>query len=186
VGGPSAGDGPSTLIQASLINDSFKGISGVSSVNFSNISSEAVSGSIALERTSDFLRSGNLRFITWEQSAVAGRAVIALDRGTAEQMVQLFSREVADYLSALMAPVATGEKISRQEYLRLVTQVYGAAVSQEIDKAEIRVSINFPGRITLAEGGSFSGSTARFDLNLADLLVLEKNFIYEVRWTAYR
>jgi hypothetical protein len=101
-------------------------------------------------------------------------------------MIAMLSQDVADYLSAVMAPIATGETLTKQQYLSLVTSVYGGGIAREIDSAEIAASINFPGIITAAEGASFSGSTARFRANLADLLTLEKPILYEVKWTPFR
>jgi hypothetical protein len=48
------------------------------------------------------------------------------------------------------------------------------------------VSINFPGTISSVKGGTWTGSTANFDLGLADILSLEKSFSYEVNWTPFR
>jgi hypothetical protein len=189
--------GSAPILDAGLITLSLRDAPGLSSIKLSNTSREAIAGSIGFDRISDFLAASGAtsgatgsapttRFVTWEQGATGGRAVIALDRTTAPQMIELFSRDVSDYLSAIMAPIATGEKLTRQQYLSLVTGIYGAEIAREIETAEITASINFPGVITSAQGASFSGSTARFRANLADLLTLEKPLVYEVRWAPLR
>jgi hypothetical protein len=174
------------VLDAGVISRSLKDAPGVAAAQMRNTSPENIVGSIGFSKISDFLMAGEFRFITWEQGPASGRAVIAIDRSKGPQMIALLSQDVADYLSAVMAPIATGELLSKTEYLRLVTSVYGAAIAREIENAEITASIGFPGHITMAQGGDFSGSTARFRAKLLDLLVLEQPLGYEVRWTPFR
>jgi hypothetical protein len=170
------------VLDAGVISLSLRDAPGISSAQLQNTNPENITGSIGFTKISDFLTAGEFRFITWEQD----RAVIALDRSSGPLMVTMLSQDISDYLSAIMAPIATGEPLSTAEYLRLVTSVYGNAIAREIESAEVSATINFPGRITMVEGGVFSGSTARFRAKLVDLLVLETPLRYEVRWTALR
>jgi hypothetical protein len=167
------------VLDAGVISLSLRDAPGISSAQLQNTNPENITGSIGFTKISDFLTAGEFRFITWEQD----RAVIALDRSSGPLMVTMLSQDISDYLSAIMAPIATGEPLSTAEYLRLVTSVYGNAIAREIESAEVSATITFPGRITMVEGGVFSGSTARFRAKLVDLLVLETPLRYEVRWT---
>jgi hypothetical protein len=72
--------------------------------------------------------------------------------------------------------------LSREEYLALVSSLYGQAVADEISQGSIRASISFPGPISAVKGGTWTGNRAGFDIPLADLLVLETPLVYEVRW----
>jgi hypothetical protein len=81
-----------------------------------------------------------------------------------------------------MAPLATGEVLSRAEYLDLVASVYGRPVADEIAGGRIRASIDFPGPVGAVRGGTFSGKRAEFDIPLLDLLVLEQPLNCEVTW----
>jgi hypothetical protein len=81
-----------------------------------------------------------------------------------------------------MAPIATGEVLTKAEYFALVSSIYGPAVADEIQSGAIHASIRFPGPISAVKGGSWSGSRAEFDIPLADLLVLETPLVYEVQW----
>jgi hypothetical protein len=81
-----------------------------------------------------------------------------------------------------MAPIATGEAMTRSEYLALVASVYGKAIADEIASSSIRASVNFPGTIQRIKGGNFSGRRADFDIPLLDILVLETPLSYEVVW----
>jgi hypothetical protein len=167
------------VLDAGVISLSLRDAPGISSAQLQNTTLENIAGSIGFTKISDFLTAGEFRFITWEQN----RAVIALDRSSGPLMVTMLSQDISDYLSAIMAPIATGEPLSTAEYLRLVTSVYGNAIAREIESAEVSATITFPGRITMVEGGVFSGSTARFRAKLIDLLVLETPLRYEVHWT---
>jgi hypothetical protein len=174
------------VLDAGVIARSLQGAPGVAVARMRNGDPESIAGSIGFSKISDFLTAGEFRFITWEQGPTSGHAVIAIDRGKGPQMLEMLSQDVADYLSAIMAPIATGEPLSKTEYLALVSGVYGGAIAREIENAEISASINFPGHITTAQGGDFSGSTARFHAKLLDLLVLEQPLVYEVSWTPFR
>jgi hypothetical protein len=180
---PATASGQSApVLDAGAIALSLRDAPGIASAQLRNTSPGNIAGSIGFTKISDFLTAGDFRFITWERE----RAVIAIDRSHGPQMVTMLSRDVSDYLSAIMAPIATGEPLTKAEYLRLVTSVYGDAIAREIENAEVTATINFPGTITLVQGGTYSGSTARFQAKLADLLVLEQPLRYEVRWTLFR
>jgi hypothetical protein len=177
---------PAPVLDAGVIALSLKDAPGISSAQLRNTTPESITGGISFVKISDFLTSGAFRFITWEQNTTSGRAVITIDRKNGPQMLAMLSQDISDYLSAIMAPIATGEPLTKREYLQLVSGVYGDAIAREIEGAEIAVSIRFPGRVTLAEGGSFSGSTVRFYIRLLDILTLETPLVYETRWIPSR
>jgi hypothetical protein len=165
---------------------------GITAVSFVNTAPSSIEGSIKVSHINEFLRPpGNrrLNFITYEQQSPRtagapgeGRLLINLDRSSGPEIVSLISADVADYLSSLMAPVATGEQLTRQEYLDLVASVYRKEVAAEISAARIHAVIDFPGPIISVRGGTFSGSRAEFNVPLIDLLVLENRLNYEVVW----
>jgi hypothetical protein len=81
-----------------------------------------------------------------------------------------------------MAPVATGETLSRTEYLNLVSTIYGRPVADEIAAARILVTLEFPRPVSEILGGTARDRKAQFDISLPDLLVLEQPLRYEVYW----
>ena len=176
-------DGPS-------ISRSMEASPGISSVSLVNTGPAALDGRIAISRVEDFLSPvKEKRFITyWEglsTGRVSGRILISLDRETAPELIALLSAEAVDYLSALMAPAVLGEDISKDEYLMLITSLYGAAIAQEIRSARILASIDFPGSITAIQGGialANPNTRAEFELPLLDLLVLEHPISWEISW----
>jgi hypothetical protein len=159
---------------------------GIAGVSFTNTSPSAIEGPIKISRMDEFLalpgNQGGNRFIVYEQSPSGGRLALSLDRGSGPKVLALISREVADYLSILMAPVSTGETLSKGEYLGLVTSIYGRGVAEEIAAAKIRALIDFPGPISSVRGGTYTGKRAVFEVPLLDLLVLENPLSYEIRW----
>jgi hypothetical protein len=161
---------------------------GISSVSLRNANPTTVEGTIAVSRIGEFLMlpesqgGGRIRFIQYEQGPGGGRLVISLDRDSAPQLFSLISGEVTEYLSALMAPAATGEILTRAEYLDLVASVYGKPVAGEIAAARIHAVLDFPGPVGAVRGGSFQGSRVQFEVPLLDLLVLESPLSYEVTW----
>jgi hypothetical protein len=187
------GDGtaPEYIIDGAAIAASMTAAPGIASVSFRNTGSAAIEGPVKISRIGDFLAAAgrpdtNKRFITFEQAApgAAGpsRCVISLNRDSGPEILSLISPDVSDYLSALMAPIATGEALTKEEYFALVSSMYGPAIADEIRSGSIHASIQFPGPISAVQGGTWAGNRAEFDVPLADLLVLETPLVYEVRW----
>jgi hypothetical protein len=174
------------ILNAAAIGESMASAPGIKSVALRNRNPTTIEGTISILRVDAFLavpgNSGNTNFIRYEQTNAGGKLQITLDRNSGPRILTLFSSDVQDYLSALMAPVATGESLSLQEYLALVQSVYGKAVAEEIAAARIQVTIEFPGSISTIQGGRFSENRAEFTIPLGDILVLERPLVYEVYW----
>jgi len=170
-------DGPA--IAQSMSNSSLGNVS----ASFRNTASAAIEGPIRIVNINHFLAAGDIgNFIFFEQGNNGGHCEIKISLDNGPVILHNLSQEIEDYLNALMAPLATGEKMSKLEYLTLVTSVYSRAISDEIAGSRIRASLDFPGLITSVKGGTFSGRRAEFDIPLLDLLVLETPLSYEVRW----
>jgi hypothetical protein len=187
------GDGtaPEYIIDGAAIAASMAAAPGIASVSFRNTDPAAIEGPVKISRIEDFLAAAGgpdtkKGFVTFEQAApgTAGpsRCVISLNRDTGPEILSLISPDVSDYLSALMAPLATGEALTKDEYFALVSSIYGPAVADEIRSGSIYASIQFPGPVSAVKGGSWSGNQAEFNIPLADLLVLETPLVYEVQW----
>jgi hypothetical protein len=174
------------VIDGPAIARSMAAAPGIAGVSFTNTSPSSIEGPIKISRMDEFLalpgNQGGSRFIVYEQSPSGGRLALSLDRNSGPKILALISPEVADYLSVLMAPVATGETLSKGEYLGLVTSIYGRGVAEEIASAKIRALIDFPGPISAVRGGTYTGKRAVFAVPLLDLLVLESPLDYEIRW----
>ncbi|MDR2080127.1 MAG: hypothetical protein LBP74_10460 [Treponema sp.] len=174
------------VIDGPAIARSMAAAPGIAEVSFTNTGPSTIEGPIKISRIDEFLalpgNRGESRFIVYEQTPSGGRLALFLDRSSGPKLLALISREVADYLSALMAPVSTGESLSKGEYLGLVTSIYGKDVADEIAGAKIRAFIDFPGPINTVRGGIYTGRRAVFEVPLLDILVLETPLNYEIRW----
>lgn len=180
------GETGAQIIDGPSIGRSMAVAPGIKAASFTNVNSSTIEGTISLYRVDEFLaipsRAVATRFITYEQSGAGGQITIHLDRSSGPQIIPLISRDVVDYLTALMAPVVTGETLSRADYLSLVTMIYGKPVADEMATARIRASIAFPATVTAIKGGVAVDNRAEFDIPLLDLLVLERALDYQVSW----
>jgi len=157
--------------------------SGIVMALFRNTAPAAIEGTIQISDVSRFLTFGDRGgFIDFEQSGSGGSFAVTINRYNGPIILEILSPEIAAYLNALMAPLATGEELTKAEYLELVGSIYNRAISDEIAGARVRASIDFPGTVTSVNGGTFSGRRADFDILLLDLLVLETPVNYEVQW----
>ena len=184
--GAAMGQTDGAILDAAAIAKSISAAPGIASVSLKNTSPSALEGAVRLSKAGEFLAAANnadnqKKFIVFEQKN-GGRCEININRGNGPVILDLLSTEIAAYLNALMAPIATGEILSKAEYLELVAFMYSKAISDEIAGSRIRASIDFPGVITGVRGGTFSGKRADFDISLLDLLVLETPLAYEVQW----
>ena len=170
-------DGPA--IAKSLSASSFGDVS----ASFKNSSPSAIKGDMKISDINRLFAAGNAeRFVEFEQGKNGGKCKFSIDIDNGSVFLNLLSPEFADYLNVLMAPLATGEEMTKTEYLALVSSIFSKAISDEIAASRIRISIGFPGQVTNAAGGTYKGKTAEFDIPLLDILVLETPLTYEVSW----
>jgi len=179
-----AGGQTGNVLDGAAIAQSMSNAPGIALVSLRNTTPAAVEGQVRIYAIGEFLAAADGRgFINFEQGSSGGRCVINIDRSNGPEILELLSPQIVDLVNALMAPLATGEVMSKGEYLELVASFYNnTAISNEIADSRIRASIEFPGTVTSVRGGTFSGRTANLDIPLIDLLVLETPFICIVTW----
>jgi hypothetical protein len=190
-------DGSAPVLDAALLNAAFSAMPGIKAAYLGNTPSGGVEGRIEAVDTAQFFNGLSSAapaknavtgppFAVWEQTANGGRLAVTLNRETGRELVSRVSTDMADYLSALMAPIATGEAIDKAGYLELVASVYGKTVADEIDRARLSIKLDFPGNVEGVIGGTYSGSRAEFEIPLIDTLVLDRTLFYEIRWKSRR
>jgi hypothetical protein len=185
--GGAAPDKP--LIDGPAIARSLAAAPGVSAAALENTGPAAVRGTVRIANLDEFLAvpdmlpggtlAGNSLLLKYDP---AGTLLIHLDRETGPRILSLLSEEINAYLSALLAPVATGETITRAEYLGLVATIYGKPIADEIASAVVEINLETPRAISSIRGGSARGRRARFTISLPELLVLEQPLDYEISW----
>jgi hypothetical protein len=177
------GHADAPILDSAAINSSMSGAPGIASVSLRNTGPSALEGTVRISKIGDFLaQTSGHGFITFEQSGSGGRCTININRTNSAEIISLLSPEFDDYLNFLMAPLVTGDEITKTEYLELITAFFNRAISNEIASSRVRASIVFPGAITSVRGGTYSGRQAEFDIALIDLLVLESPVNLEVQW----
>ncbi|MDR0316756.1 MAG: hypothetical protein LBH97_07655 [Treponema sp.] len=183
LGGDVRPDSP--ILDGRAIAQSMSAAPGVSSVSFRNTAPGSIEGPVQISKIGDFLAGGGRTggFISFEQQAGTGRCAINISRESGPEILSFISPEIADYLSVLMAPLATGEELTKTDYVMLVSSIYGRGIADEISGSTIRASIDFPGPVQSVKGGTFSGRRAEFAIPLVDLLVLENPLSYEITWS---
>jgi len=174
------------MLDGRIIGGSLAASPGIRSASLRNTSPSALEGSISVSDLRNFLANGEGKFITYTENQANSSIVVVLDRNSAPFLISALSPEVEEYLSALMAPVITGESITRGEYLDIVASVYGRPLADEIAAARIKAQVEFPRQPTAILGGnaasSGQGRYAEFDIPLLDIMVLERPLRYEVSW----
>jgi hypothetical protein len=180
--------GDANLIDAASINKSLNKIKGIEKASLTNKTGALLEGQIIISDINVVVesvapvRSVEVQFISWQQNANSGSTRIYLDKNNGERFVSLLGENLLDYLSALMAPIATGENITKLEYLELVKSVYGSDIANEISNSKIKMNLKFPAKINYIQGAKSKDDNAEFDIPLLDILVLENPLYYEVKW----
>jgi hypothetical protein len=193
----SGGENDAPVLDASLINKALARMTGIESAALRNTAENNMDGRIVISNIGLFFNHAadavskqnaikQIPLAVWEQTPYGGSFKAAINRDTGQQLLSLLTPELVDYLSALMAPIATGEIIDKAAYLELVSSVYGKTIAAELPRAELLLAIDFPGPVEYISGGAYRGNHTEFKLPLLDLLVLDKAVVYEVRWTPWR
>ncbi|GHV91702.1 hypothetical protein AGMMS50268_22050 [Spirochaetia bacterium] len=183
--GAAGGGSGDFVLDGAIIAQSMVAAPGVESVSFRNTGPVALEGPVKIAKIGDFLApaAGKKGFITFEAPrAGGGRLSINLNREAGPEILSLVSTEIVTYLEALMAPIVTGEVLTKAQYLEALASIYNKAVADEVSGGTIRAAIDFPGPISAVRGGTYTGKKAEFTIPLLDLLVLERPLIYEVTW----
>ena len=178
--GNSSPQGP--LIDGPAIGAAMATAPGVASASLRNVTPTAIAGTVRLSQVNAFLASPSMGGTQFIQYSPTGSLRVSIDKQSGTRLLTLFTPEVTDYLLALMAPVATGEELAKEEYLTLVEAIYGKAVADEIDGSQVQLILELPRPVRTIRGGTYQGRRAQFSIALADLLVLERPLVYEVTW----
>jgi len=174
------------VLDGQSISRSLTAQPGVGAVSLKNTSSFALEGTISILKVDDFLADtvAKTRLISYTEGREAGSSsiVISLDKDSAPEIISRLAPEAGEYLEALMAPVILGEDATKQEYLWLLSMVYGRALADEIANSRIKALIEFPRTVWAVQGGKATGKLVEFDIPIIDILVLEQPLRYEVSW----
>ncbi|MCL2608955.1 MAG: hypothetical protein FWD94_03520, partial [Treponema sp.] len=169
------------ILDAAVISAAMSAVPGVASAKLRNASALSVTGDIGISQMGSLLGAGGAGLVTFRQNPAGdGLFAVKIDRNSGKGLLAVLPEDIVGYLGALMAPIATGEVMTKEEYLSLVEMVYGAPISEEIGRAQIKLDIEFPRQVRRVVGGTSEGNRAKLDIPLLDLLVLQSPLTYEV------
>lgn len=84
---------------------------------------------------------------------------------------QSLPEEFLVYMSMLAAPVFTGEPMTQEEYLGLIAALYGQPLADEIEQADIKITLESP-----------SGKKQTFNLPLVEFFTLTEEKTFSIRY----
>jgi hypothetical protein len=184
--------GGGNVLDAASLGRALKAAPGVRSVALRNTDTRSAVGTLSIADLSAFLAPGAAAstarassagpLVLFERNASGGRLSVSIDRPAMSAALTVLPPEIYDYLTALLAPAATGENLGRDEYLALVASLYGEGVSKEIAAARLSFAAELPAAVRSARGGKINGRTVEYELQLLDLLLLEKPILIDAAW----
>ena len=184
-----ARDYGSPLLDGPVIAASLARAPGIAAATLRNTSPSVIEGTVNVSKINDFLASTSAAgFIHFRQgpSGQGGRCSINLSREMGPELLSLLSPEIFDFLDSLLAaPIATGEAMTKAEYLENIdglASFFKTNFTDELVASSLQVYIDFPGTIHSIKNGTSNGRRAEFEIPLIDLLVLETPLSYEVEW----
>lgn len=108
------------------------------------------------------------------RNVVSGKNNMTLTLSS-ESLIKIYNalpEETRAYIDLFMAPVFTGETMTKDEYVELVSMVYGNPLAEEITDA----------KLTLAMSPPEKKNQKRFSVPLIDLLLMSKPVSFSVSW----
>jgi len=193
-GRASSTSAPTTFraLDTASLSRTLKALSGVSKVDLRNTTPNSVSGGFFIADLERILISAPLTggkpmteiasVFKVERSASGGRISMNLSSASAPAFLAALSPEIRDYLEALMAPIAMGEKMGAADYLDLVELVYGPTIASELRTSVITVALELPAPAFNVHGGSSQGTRVDFSIPLVDILTLDKPISLAASW----
>lgn len=116
-------------------------------------------------------------------------AVVQFSPQIITEALNFMPEETRTYADLLMAPVFTGEEMSPDEYLFLLSMVYGETLANELAKSVFFVEITAPSPVKQASlsdtslgSVSITGKKAVFTISLYKLLCASGKTEYIVSW----
>lgn len=124
-------------------------------------------------------------------TAEKAQMMINLSPKSINAVINQLPPETADLLDLLMAPVFTGEELSRAEYLEIIAAAYGDTVAESIAESVCTICITVPAEIISAKVSSgantriqviHTGKIATISIPLDLLLTLTDTTTISIDW----
>lgn len=130
--------------------------------------------------------SGNLRavdFVVCRDNGMYLRLSPSSLKGFADGLPD----DTHNYLDLFMAPVFTGEEMSKADYKMLIASIYGNQIAAELDNSIITINLMPPkgkniSKASVPKDGTADASKASFSIPLMDFLCLTDDAVYSIVW----
>lgn len=131
---------------------------------------------------------GNSTVISVKQKNESGKtkniAEITINPENINAILSHFPPETRDYIDILMAPVFTGEALTKEEYIQLIKAAYGEKLATELSQENLKIELDIPvDSIKVFLNGNeknLSGNTML--IPLAEFLSMYKGFSLKIIW----
>jgi len=191
-GGSSSASTTLRALDAVSLSKTLKALNGITRVDLRNTSPDSVSGGFLVADLERILSNPPFTggkpaaeiasVFKVERSTSGGKISMDLGPASSPAFLAALSPEIGDYLEALMAPIATGEKMGAADYLELVELVYGPTIASELRTSTISVTLELPSSAIAVQGGSAKGKLVDFSIPLVGLLTLDKPISLGASW----
>lgn len=149
-------------------------------------SSLVLSGTIAAPEKQKYqLSDSNLMvkdFVNCQDKSLT----LTLSPQTIQAFVSALPEEGQALLYLSMAPVFTGEKVSRAEYEELISSFYGNELDSELKAGSVNITLGCPSakKITSFTEGKISSDSKSLsiELSLLEFFTLDTSKVYKITW----
>ncbi len=122
-------------------------------------------------------------------TTTASSISLSLSPAIMQNILTLLPADTAATFDLLMAPVLTGEKMTTEEYVSLISSVYGGKTASELEKSQLTLELSTPSPATLTikkgttvQSVSSNTTTLLHRFSVAQLLTLQDTVILTVSW----
>lgn len=153
-------DEPNTIFDAEIISNLF------TQANFENINAESdgknllVSGKLSQNAQDPFSKSGMI-------SLAQKKLSISLNKTNLLEFYNNLPEDLQTSLDLFMSPSFTGEEMTNEEYIELVSEVYGQELADELSAATLKITVE-----------SQSGTKKNYSVKLVDILNIKNELIF--------
>ncbi|GMO11812.1 MAG: hypothetical protein Ta2A_20950 [Treponemataceae bacterium] len=125
---------------------------------------------------------------TYDEANGVKRLRWLISPDTAKLLLDIFPEDSSGYMALFMAPILTDERMSADEYIELISGVYGNAAGALLKKSAFKMTFTLPGPVVVRavpKGVStdVNGKTVTISMPLAELLCVTGRFSFEIQWT---
>lgn len=136
----------------------------------------------------DYRTNGTAEIISVKQENKTGKtqniAEISINPENLNTILSHFPPETRDYIDILMAPVFTGENLTKEEYVQLIKAAYGENLAGELEAGKLNLEIVIPTEIfrVYLNGEEQKLKGNKLIIPLTEFLTSKDGFFLKIIW----